>query len=336
MHARIKAISYYLPEQVLSNEDLIKKFPDWSIQKIEEKTGIKNRHIAADDELSSDLALKAAEKLFSEYSIERAEIDFIILCTQSPDYYLPTTACILQDKLGLSKNIGAFDFNLGCSGFVYGLGICQGLVETGQASNILLITAETYSKFIHPDDKSIRTIFGDAACATFISGDATSQHIGKFVYGTDGSGAGNLIVRNNSLRVNDSGKNEEMVEDEYGNKRKFGDLYMNGAEVFNFSIRSVPSLIKNTIEKNSLNFDDIDFFVLHQANKYMLEALQKRIKIPDNKFLSFFENCGNTVSSTIPIVIKEAMDSKRINEGDKILIAGFGVGYSWAGGLITI
>lgn len=189
----------------------------------------------------------------------------------------------------MKKSIGAFDFNLGCSGFVYGLGICKGLIETGQAQRILLITAETYSKFIHPGDKSIRTIFGDAASATLITGDAMESKIGNFDYGTDGSGAENLIVRNNSLRMPSVEDNAEIIEDEYGNKRRKGDLYMNGAEVFNFSVKSVPQLIINTLEKNKMAFEEIDYFILHQANKYMLEALQKRIKIPEEKFLNHYK-----------------------------------------------
>src|SRR6185312_12917425 len=157
----INAIEYYLPELILDNAAISESHQEWSIEKISAKTGIFERHIAGKDEFSSDMAVKAAEKLFKSQKIDRADVDFIILCTQSPDYFLPTTACILQERLNLSKNIGAFDFNLGCSGFIYGLGICKGLIETGQAKNILLITSEAYSKFIHKDDKSNKTLFGD-------------------------------------------------------------------------------------------------------------------------------------------------------------------------------
>ncbi|MFT4523145.1 MAG: 3-oxoacyl-[acyl-carrier-protein] synthase-3 [Bacteroidia bacterium] len=336
MVSEIKAISYYLPEDVLSNQALVEQFPEWSIQKIEDKTGIKQRHISADDELASDMAVKAAEKLFEEYAIDRSIIDFVILCTQSPDYYLPTTACIIQNKLGLSTSTGAFDINLGCSGFVYSLGICRGLIESNQAKNILLLTSETYSKFIDPRDKSIRTLFGDAACATLVSAADGSSKIENFVYGTDGAGAEHLIVKRNSLRINDHAKTEEMIEDEYGNKRKMGDLFMNGAEVFNFSIKSVPVLIKQTLEKNNMEMEDVDYFVLHQPNKFMLDGLQRRSKIPKEKFLTYYEQCGNTVSSTIPIVLKESMKSGILKKGNRVLLAGFGVGYSWAGCILTL
>ena len=163
MKSYIKAISYYLPQYELNNAVIEKDFPEWSIDKIAEKTGIDCRYIAATDETAGDMAVKAAEKLFKEHNIDKSTIDYLILCTQSPDYFLPTTACVIQEKLGLKTSIGAFDMNLGCSGFIYGLGLAKGLVFSGQAKNILFITAETYSKFIHPKDKSNKTIFGDAA-----------------------------------------------------------------------------------------------------------------------------------------------------------------------------
>ena len=166
MKAAIRAIEYYLPETVLGSDDLTREFPDWSVAKIESKTGIRERHIASGSECSSDLGIAAAKKLFDSGAVSPSEIDFLLFCTQSPDYFLPTTACMMQAALGIPKTAGALDFNLGCSGFVYGLGLAKGLIETGQAKSILLITAETYSKFIHPRDRSVRTIFGDAAAAT--------------------------------------------------------------------------------------------------------------------------------------------------------------------------
>ncbi len=166
MNSYIKAISYYLPTDYLDNFNLSSIFPDWTAEKISDKVGIKKRHIAAADETAADLAEKSALKLFKEHCIDPSSIDFLLLCTQSPDYFLPTTACVLQNKLGLSTSIGALDFNLGCSGFVYGLSIAKGLISAGIAKNVLLITSETYSKHIHPLDKKNRTIFGDAAAAS--------------------------------------------------------------------------------------------------------------------------------------------------------------------------
>src|ERR1035438_3731749 len=201
MHASISAIEYFLPEKTVSTADLSAEFPEWSVEKIDSKTGIRDRHVVSTDECSSDLAFAAAQRLFQSGACRPEQIDFILLCTQSPDYFLPTTACLLQDRLGIPTSAGALDFNLGCSGYIYGLGLAQGLIETGQASRVLLITAETYSKFIHPGDKSVRTLFGDAAAATLL--EAVPQENGRgaaYVFGTDGKGAPNLIVPVGGLR----------------------------------------------------------------------------------------------------------------------------------------
>lgn len=330
MKARIKAISYYLPEQVLNNEKINKDFPEWSVDKISSKTGIYQRHIAADDEFSSDMAIKAGRKLFEEYKVDPKSIDYILLCTQSPDYLLPTTACIVQDKLGIPTTAGALDFNLGCSGYIYGLSIAKGLIAADIARNILLITSETYSKYIHEKDKSNKTIFGDAASASLITGSGEGLEIENFSLGTDGRGAENLIVKHGGSRYPVS-EATDIVVDEYGNYINENCLYMNGSEIFNFTIGAVPELVRNTLEKNNKEISDIDLFVFHQANKYMLNHLRKKIGIDEQKFLYYLENCGNTVSSTIPIVLKEAMAQNRIKPGMSVLLAGFGVGYSWGG-----
>lgn len=330
MKAYLRAISYYLPEKILSNTELSHLHPEWSVEKISLKIGITERRIAAEDEFSSDMAVKAAQQLFSEYSLDKQEIDFLLLCTQSPDYLLPTTACILQERLGLSKNIGALDFNLGCSGFIYGLGLAKGLIASGQAKNILLITAETYSKYIHPEDKSNKTIFGDAAAASLICAetpqDGWRATIGDFVYGTDGSGSEYLIVKNGGLRHR-KGQGEDIYE-EGGFSRNNDYLYMDGKAIFNFTAFQIPDLIQRTIEKNNLKFEQIDKYVLHQANKFMLHTIRKRAKIPEDKFVINMANCGNTVSSTIPIALLNSIKEMKITPQEKVIICGFGVGLS--------
>jgi 3-oxoacyl-[acyl-carrier-protein] synthase-3 len=331
MKAFIKNISYYLPLNVVTNEELAIAFPEWSVEKIATKIGISRRHIAKTDELSSDMAIKAAQKLFMEHNINPAEIDFIMLCTQSPDYFLPTSACIIQDKLGIPTHAGAIDFNLGCSGFVYGLAIAKGLLYAGIAKNVLLLTAETYTKFIHPGDKSNLTIFGDAAAATLISTDGYAS-IGEFDLGTDGKGAENLVVKTGGMRckqTTDTGKT-----DEFGNFISENHLFMNGGEIFNFTIDTVPRLVNNILHKNKLPQNEIDLFVFHQANKYILNHLRKMLLIPEEKFYYFMENVGNTVSSTVPIALYEALKEEKIKTGSKVLIAGFGVGYSWGGTIL--
>lgn len=300
------------------------------MDKIGTKTGISERHITAPDEFSSDMAVTVAEQLFREYNIDRNTVDFLLLCTQSPDYFLPTTACVLQDRLKLSTSAGALDFNLGCSGFVYGLGLAKGLISGGMAKNVLLITSETYSKFIHPKDKSNLTIFGDAAAATLISASSGQCTMSSFVFGTDGTGAENLIVKQGGLRYPVQQNSEDII-DEFGNVRNDRNLYMNGSEIFNFTIESVPILTMQVLQKASLSIDEVDLFVFHQANKYMLNHLRKKIGIPEEKFFVFMEHCGNTVSSTIPIALYEAHKAGKIHPGAKVMLAGFGVGYSWAG-----
>jgi 3-oxoacyl-[acyl-carrier-protein] synthase III len=331
MDAYIKAISYYLPEKKLTNEDLNLEFPEWSVEKVASKIGVSERSITAENEFSSDMAIKAATKLFKEYKINPEEIDFIMLCTQSPDYFLPTTACIIQDKLNIPTHAGAIDFNLGCSGFVYGLSLAKGLIFGGIAKNILLLTSETYTKFMHPKDKGNRTIFGDASAATLISTDGFAK-IENFSLGTDGKGAENLIVKTGGMRFRAPENN--IIVDENENVSSADHLFMNGSEIFNFTLEFVPLLIEDTLLKNNTLKDEIDLFVFHQANKYMLNFLRKKIKIEEENFYISLEKTGNTVSSTIPIALKDAMDNNAIKEKSKVLIAGFGVGYSWAGNIL--
>lgn len=329
MKVNIKAISYYLPEKILSNELINQEFPEWDIEKISSKTGISSRHVSANDEFSSDMAVKAAEKLFLEHNIDKSDIDFLLFCTQSPDYFLPTTACILQERLGLNTSVGALDFNLGCSGFVYGLSLAKGLIAGGMARNVLLITSETYTKFIHPKDKSNKTIFGDAAAAILITSDCGFCTIGDFIFGTDGKGAENLIVKQGGMRFPVSNENED-VSDEFGNVRNDKNLFMNGTEIFNFTSEFVPELLKSVLVKNNLTLNEVDLFVFHQANKYMLNHLRKKIGIVEDKFFIAMQHCGNTVSSTIPIALYEAQKQGRLKNSKNLIIAGFGVGYSWA------
>lgn len=194
MEAYIKAVAHQMGGHEVSNADIVRDFPDWSEQKISVKIGIDKRYVAG-EETASDLAFKAAEKLFAAGSIDKYAIDAIILCTQSPDYFLPTTACVLQNRLGLRTDIMAFDYNLGCSGYVYGLGICKSFIVTGLAKNILFLTAETYNRYIDKSDRGNRSLFSDGATATLISTDDGVFKIGTPVYGTDGSGFENLIVR---------------------------------------------------------------------------------------------------------------------------------------------
>lgn len=325
MKAYIKDIAYYLPQEVLTNEQIAREFPEWSAEKVANKVGITERHIAAADETATDMAYQAAEQLFAQ-GVDRTSIDFILLCTQSGDYFLPSSACILQDRLGLSKNCGAFDFNLGCSGYEYGLAIAKGFIMANVAKNVLLLTAETYTKYLHAHDKGNRTIFGDGASATLVSTEGFAE-IGEVVVGTDGSGADYLIVR--SLGARNKKLLNDAQSDEDGNVVSGDHLYMHGGNVFNFTADVVPPMVEELLKKSGLQQDDVNLWVFHQANKYMINYLRKLLDIGKDKFYIFMEKVGNTVSSTIPIALCEAQKEDRLH--GNVLLAGFGVGLSWGG-----
>ena len=329
MDAYIKAISYYLPEEIVSNEDLVKDYPQWDAEKVAKKTGISERHISAKDETAGDMAIKAANILFTEYGVCANDIDFVLLCTQSPDYHLPSTACLIQDKLGIPTSAGALDFDLGCSGYEYGLALAKGLIVGNMAKNILLLTAETYNKYIHPSDHGNRSIFGDGAAATLIS-ITGSYKIGEFVFGTNGKDFDKLIIRTGCARQpNKVGK---IGTDDGGYVNAPDYLYMDGSGIFNFTLETIPIMVRQLLEKSGLQLDKIDEFIFHQANKFMLDTIRKICHFDKDKFYLDLEHTGNTVSSTVPIALKDYIR----NGGDAgtIMIAGFGVGLSWAGVII--
>lgn len=321
--AILREIEYYLPEIVADNSLLVKQMHlDWSAEEIFSKTGIRKRHIVSESECASDLAVLAAEKLFCNEPGLRESIDFLIFCSQNPDYILPSTSCILQKRLGLSVHCGALDINQGCSGFVYGLSVAKGLIESGTASNILLITSETYSKYLEKSDKTTRTIFGDGAAAVWITAqECPEDKIGSFCLGTDGSGAENLILRNSASRKEPGASSF---------------LFMDGPEIFQFTLSTVPKLVKDILSKANLSIDEIDCFVFHQANAFILEHLRKKLKIAPEKFCIDMEETGNTVSASIPIALKRTMEQGRIQQGMKLMIIGFGVGYSWGGCIVKL
>lgn len=329
--AYIKGISYYLPEKIVTNEELLNEFPEWSVEKVAAKVGVSSRHLAADGETAGDMAECAARKLFKEYDIDPQSIDFVMLCTQSPDYFLPSTACLLQNRLGIPTSAGAFDYNLGCSGCIYGLAMADSFVKSGLAKNILLLTAETYQKYLHPSDKSNRSIFGDGAAACLVSTDGLAE-IGECILGTDGSGADNLIVKTGAARQKQS--TGAVVEDEDGHLWYDDYLYMNGSAIFNFTLEAVPAMMNEILTKNKLQKEDIDYYVFHQANKFMLNTIRKVCALPKDKFYVNLENSGNTVSSTVLMGLKQNLDSGKITSGMKVMITGFGVGLSWGGTIL--
>ena len=325
MKAYVKRIEYYLPEMVEENPP----------NRLRKKTGIFRRHICAENEIASDLAVRAAEKVLAS-GIDRNKVEMLLLCTQSPDYFLPTTACILQDKLGLSKSCGAMDYNLGCSGYIYGLSIAKGLIESGQVQNVLLLTAETYSKYINEQDHSVKPLFGDGATATFIEGvDTDVPGLDGFVFGTDGSGYKNLIVPAGGMACPYDKADTAEEADEYGNVRTAFNIRMSGSAISDFALEAVPDTVNKILQKTHKTKDEIGYFVFHQANKFMLEYLQQKCDLLDYPYWDDVAEYGNTVSSSIPIAIADMLAKDR-PQNPVIMSIGFGVGLSWGGCLMNI
>jgi 3-oxoacyl-[acyl-carrier-protein] synthase-3 len=331
--AGIGAIRSYLPERVVTNEELSEAI-GWTPDEILAKTGIAARRVAAPDECVSDLATAAAERLLADLDLDRDSVEFLILCTQTPDHFLPTTACLVQERLGLCTDCAAFDVNQGCSGYLYSLGIASGFIRSRMFSRGMVITADTYSKLLHPQDRSVRTLFGDAAAATWImAGDVPGLE--HFVFGTDGRGAQNLIVPAGGARLPRSAATGRAATDSSGNRRSQDNLFMNGPEIFAFVQRRVPELVESTLGAAGLGPEEIDAYVFHQANRFMLEHLRHKMRIPRERMILHLEEVGNTVSSTIPLALEHAAVQDRFAPGDRLLLAGFGVGYSWGAAILT-
>jgi 3-oxoacyl-[acyl-carrier-protein] synthase-3 len=329
MPSRIKAISTYLPQRIETVDDLEKMFPEWSSTRISEKTGIFSRHISADDEFSSHMAVAASRKLFGSTGIQPEDIDCLILVTQTPDFLLPTTACLVHEGLGLRADAGALDVNLGCSGYVYALGLAKGLIDSKQVKNVLVVTSDTYTKLLNPLDKSVRSIFGDGATATLLDDSGSLESINGFVQGTDGSGAGLLMVPHGGLRAG-SQLNSAASPEERKLKASRFDLFMDGPGIFNFTLRVVGPLVQDSLEKSRLSLDSVDYIVFHQANAFMLKHIVEKLNIPLVKAPILMRDWGNTVSSTIPMALHSLLAGSPQRDY-KILLAGFGVGLSWAG-----
>lgn len=323
-YAAIGPIAVHFPAGIETNDQLRAEFPKWDMDLIYSKTGIHTRHVAAPDECASDLGVAAAERLFAEHGVDRNSIDFLLFCTQTPDYPLPTTACLMQHRLGLPTSVGALDFNLGCSGFVYGLSLAEGLIRSQAARRVLLITAETYSKYIHPEDRSLRTIFGDAAAATLIEG-SDRPSLGSFAFGTDGSAGDTLIVSKGGARP------PEHALQPRKRHRWPSPLYMDGPALVDITIDRIPLMVEQVLARAGLMADDVDLYLMHQATELMLARLRERMRVDADKLPLVMQSCGNTVSSTIPIGIHDLRASGRLRPGAKTLLVGYGVGFSWAG-----
>ncbi|WP_214073664.1 ketoacyl-ACP synthase III [Mucilaginibacter sp. dw_454] len=331
MGAKIEAIEFIFPSKCVTNQDLGESHPDYDFLRFEKKIGVKQRYVV-ENETALDLAEWACNKLFDR--VDKSEIDYLLYCTQSPEYLLPTTACILQNRLGLRTDIGALDFNLGCSGFTYGVSLAKALIQSNQAKKVLLVTAETYSKHLNYEDRSNKAIFGDAAAGTMISY-AENDQIGNFLSGTDGSGYDKLIIKNGGAK---NAVNVDSEHKQYGSGNLYtdNDIFMDGPAIFNFTSSVIPAFNRKVLAANNIEKEAVDLFLFHQANSFMLESLRKIIGVNPENFYNDLSDGGNTVSCTIPIALKRYSESLDSDELKKVIILGFGVGLSWSGGLINI
>jgi len=336
MGVTIQDIAYYLPRNVLKNEELARKYPNWDVKQLEERVGVATRHIAKDNETALDLALGACKKLFKKNKALRKKIDCLIFCTQSEDYIMPPNSALLHKELNLPERVAAFDFNLACSGYVYGLALSQGLIAAGIASNILLVTADTYSKYINKKDRATRTLFGDAAAVSFINESKTSKGIVDIILATSGKGYDKFIIPAGGLRIPKSKKTKVSKKDKSGNIHTLENIHMDGRWILAFVNSQVPKQVLQILRRNNLKIDNIDLFIFHQASKIALESLARNLRINPDKVFSNLKDVGNTVSSSIPIALKDAWSSGRVSRGDKVLLCGFGVGLSWATAIYEI
>lgn len=335
LNCKIGDIAYYLPKRIVDNAELSLRYEGWDEEKIFEKTGIRCRHVV-DDEYVSDLAVKAAQKLFEKGAVSPQEIEILALCTQTPDYAFPATAYLVQERLSLPERCLVFDFNQGCTGFISGLSIVGSMLHAGFARKALLITSETYSRWCHPMDKGVTTIFGDGAAAVYLRMGFHEGGIGPFWFGTDGKGFKHLTVPvSGAHQFPYATQAYKEQKDNSGNVRTALNLYMNGPELFRFAINTVPSMVRNILSMAKKEMNDIDKFIFHQANAYILRNIQRKLAIPDKKMIYDLKDIGNTVSASIPIAIERAYERKEISPGERLLLVGFGVGYAWSGTMLT-
>ena len=321
--ACIRAIATYVPPTIEENK---------GDAAFIEKLGILTRHIVAKDAAASDLAVQASEALFRSYGIDRKSIDFLLLCTQTPDYFVPSTACIVQDRIGLPKTCGALDYNLGCSGYIYGLALSKGLLETGLARRLLLVTTSVYSKYSAKEDGIVRPLFGDGATATLLECmPGKCAHLDAFVFGTDGAGYDKIIIPAGGSRAMPQHVPIEREEDGDGNRRTNYDIHMDGTGITLFSMRTVPGLIEETLSRGGLAREDLDYAVFHQANRYMLERLRIRCGLQGVPFYNDVKDIGNTVSGTLPFALDKIIEIADTKAFERVLLAGYGVGLSWGG-----
>ena len=324
---RIDALDIALPERVVTNDQLEEQYPEWDFSRLTHRTGVNSRHIADEHETAYDFALKAAQNLVTNQELDPQSIDALVFCTQSPDYLVPGSAAILQSDLGMRSDIFTLDVNIGCSAFPTLLQIAEGLCEGRVAANVLIVTADTYSKYIHPEDRSTRILFGDGAVATLVS-KRNEERKYQAIFGVRGDLHERFWIRNGGARHPKSNASDT-------SELRSNFIQMSGMKVLSFFNTQLPREVARLLDVNDLLVEKIDAFVFHQASRAALDSIQQAIRIPEQKMIRAYSDVGNLVSASVPATLYFAMQDGRIKEGDLLLICGFGVGLSWGATAMT-
>lgn len=323
LYSRIVGTGSYLPERVVTNGDL-EQMLDTSDEWIVTRTGIRQRHIAGDNEYTSDLATKAARKALDMAGLEGSDIDLILVATVTGDFSWPATACLVQSQLG-ADNAFAFDLSAACSGFVYGLDVADSYIRSGKAKRVLLIGAEIFSRIVDWQDRSTCILFGDGAGAVVLEGQEGEGGILSTHLHTDGSQWGLLY------QLGFGSRNPACEED---GKKKLPYIQMQGNEVFKVAVRALSDAAEEALSANNISADQLSYFVPHQANRRILEATAKRLGVPMEKLVMNVDRVGNTSGASIPLALDELNRQGKLKEGDLLLLDAFGGGFAWGSALL--
>jgi 3-oxoacyl-[acyl-carrier-protein] synthase III len=332
----IEQIACALPSNCLTNEQLKAAYPDWDFDRLEKRTGVLRRYVAAEGETALDFAVRAAEQLIASGSVRADDIDAVIFCTQTPDYVMPPNACLLHGQLRLKPSTLAFDITLACSGYIYGLQLGASLIRSGAAHRVLLATADTYTRYIHDGDRATRCLFGDGGAVSVLAESSNDRGIRDIRCGTAGSHYDKFMVKAGGMRVPRSADTAREAVDRSGNTRTAEHIQMDGLGVLSFFNATVPGSVREILALNSLSLDDVDLFVFHQASQIALDSLTSALRIPREKMVYDLAETGNLVSASIPVALSRALQSGRARPGQLVLLCGFGVGLSWGAALVDL
>jgi 3-oxoacyl-[acyl-carrier-protein] synthase-3 len=327
--ASIRGVCCALPNNKVNVFDQSKKhFDEKELRKACNTIGVESVYYAKDGQTASDIGIEAAKKLILDLQWEIDTIDGVLFVSQTPDYVMPSTACIIQDKLGLKNSTVALDVNLGCSGYIYGLWMASQFIYSNTCKRVIVIVGDTISKMISPRDKGTALIFGDGVSATALERNDEASEM-TFILKSDGSGAEHLMVPAGGFRNISDSNSKEYIEDDDGNIRNDENVYMNGMEIFGFGVKEIPKIIAEVVEEHGWKSDDIDNVLLHQANNYMIKYIAKKNKISMDKVPTNIHKFGNTGGATIPFLMCDVYKDKKESIPMNVVMSGFGVGLSW-------